>query len=146
MLDVYPMAKHVLFVCKSCYFSPTQRDYMGERGGWHLFKKLLRLAENWSLQTEFVIQEVDCLSACKRPCAIAFNALNKTSLMFGDLPPLESANAILQLAEQYYASNNGIVARQERPEVLQKGILARIPPLPDGDGEIKKVVSRTFKN
>lgn len=133
MLDVYPMAKHVLFVCKSCYFSPTQRDYMGERGGWHLFKQLLSLAENWSLQTEFVIQEVDCLSACKRPCAIAFNALNKTSLMFGDLPPLESEAAILQFAEQYYASHNGIVARQERPEVLQKGILARIPPPPDGD-------------
>jgi len=131
------MAKHALFVCKSCNFSPTQRDYLGERGGWHLLKQLLSLSKNWCLQSEFVIQEVDCLSACKRPCAIAFNALNKTSLMFGDLPPLESEAAILQFAEQYYTSNNGIVARQERPEVLQKGILARIPPPPDGDEEIK---------
>lgn len=48
--------------------------------------------------------------------------------MFGDLSPLESAEAILQLCEQYYASTNGIVPRQSRPEILQKGILARIPP------------------
>jgi predicted metal-binding protein len=46
------------------------------------------------------VTETDCLSACKRPCAIAFTASNKTSLMFGDLPPLGSA-AILQLGEPY---------------------------------------------
>ena len=70
------------------------------------------------------------MSACKRPCAIAFAGPNKTSLMFGDLPPLDSAAAILQLGEQYYTSTDGIVPRQRRPEVLQKGILARIPPPP----------------
>ncbi|MDF5727950.1 MAG: DUF1636 domain-containing protein [Rhizonema sp. PD38] len=124
------MTKHALFVCKSCNFSLTQREYMGERGGVHLLKQLFSLYEQWSLQSEFIIQEVDCLSACKRPCAIALAAPNKTCLMFGDLPPLLSADAILQLAEQYHISSNGIVPRQERPEVLQKGILARIPPPP----------------
>ncbi|KAB8335663.1 DUF1636 domain-containing protein [Scytonema tolypothrichoides VB-61278] len=124
------MPNHALYVCKSCNFSPTQRDYMGERGGIHLLKKLLKFSEKWSLQSEFVIQEVECLSACQRPCAIALTAPHKTSLMFGDLPPLLSAEAILQLCEQYYASSDGIVPRQARPEVLQKGILARIPPPP----------------
>ena len=121
------MASHTLFVCKSCYFSPTQRDYMGERGGKHLLSKLLELHQQWSLKSEFLIAEVGCLSACKRPCAIALTAPNKTSLMFGDLPPLESAADILKLCDKYRASTNGIVPRNERPEVLQKGILARIP-------------------
>ena len=122
------MASHTLFVCKSCYFSPTQRDYMGERGGKHLLSKLLELHfTQWSLKSEFVIAEVECLSACKRPCAVALTAPNKTSLMFGDLPPLESAADILKLCEKYHGSTNGIVSRNERPEVLQKGILARIP-------------------
>ncbi|WP_256678040.1 DUF1636 family protein [Fischerella major] len=49
------------------------------------------------MQSEFVIQEVECLSACNRPCVIALTAPNKTSLMFGDLPPLLSSEAILQL-------------------------------------------------
>lgn len=62
-----------------------------------------------------------------RPCAIALTAPNKTSLMFGDLSPLESAADILKLCEKYRTSTNGIVPRNERPEVLQKGILARIP-------------------
>ena len=121
------MASHTLFVCKSCYFSPTQRDYMGERGGEYLLNRLLELHHQWSLKSEFVIAEVECLSACKRPCVIALTAPNKTSLMFGDLPPLESAADILKLCDKYRASTNGIVPRNERPEVLQKGILARIP-------------------
>ncbi len=121
------MADHTLFVCKSCYFSTTQRDYMGERGGKHLFSKLLELHQQWSLESEFLIGEVECLSACKRPCAVALTAPNKTSLMFGDLPPLESAADILKLCEKYRASTNGIVPRNQRPEILQKGILARIP-------------------
>jgi len=50
--------------------------------------------------------------------------------MFGDLQPLASAAAVLQLGEQYFASADGIVPRQERPEALKKGILARIPPSP----------------
>ena len=121
------MASHTLFVCKSCSFSATQRDYMGERGGKHLLNKLLELRQQWSLKSEFVIAEVQCLSACKRPCAVALTAPNKTSLMFGDLPPLESAADILKLCEKYRISTNGTVPRNERPEVLQKGILARIP-------------------
>ena len=121
------MASHTLFVCKSCYFSPTQRDYMGERGGKHLLSNLLELHQQWSLKSEFLNSEVECLSACKRPCVVALTAPNKTSLMFGDLPPLESAADILKLCEKYRASTNGIVPRNERPEVLRKGILARIP-------------------
>lgn len=50
--------------------------------------------------------------------------------MFGDLLPLNSASAVLQFAEQYFESSDGLIKRQDRPEVLQKGILARIPPLP----------------
>jgi predicted metal-binding protein len=55
--------------------------------------------------------------------------------MFGDLPPFQSAMvsdrpsaiAILQLAEQYYRSSDGLIPRQERPNILKKGILVRIP-------------------
>jgi predicted metal-binding protein len=61
---------------------------------------------------------------------IALAAPHKTTLMFGDLPPLESAADILQLAIQYHASADGLILRQERPDRLKKGILARIPPFP----------------
>jgi len=102
---------------------------MGQRGGYHLLQSLLRLQQQWTLQTEYKIEAVDCLSDCNRACAIALAAPQKTTLMFGDLPPLQSASAILQLAEQYHAIPDGMVPRQERPDALKKGILARIPPL-----------------
>lgn len=107
------MTKHALYVCKSCSFSLTQRDYLGQRGGKYLFDRLSDLSENWFLKADFFVKELVCLSACKRPCAIALTTANKTSLMFGDLSPLDSADAILQLCEQYYASTDGIIQRQE---------------------------------
>jgi predicted metal-binding protein len=105
---------------------------MGQRGGYHLLQSLLRLHQQWALRSECKLEAVDCLSGCNRPCAIALAASHKTTLMFGDLPPLQSAAPILQLAEQYVASPNGMIPRHQRPEILKKGILARIPPLPDG--------------
>lgn len=75
------------------------------------------------------IKEVSCLSACKRYCAVAFASRGKTTLMFGDLPALASADAIYELANDYSASNDGIIPREQRPDILRKGILARIPPI-----------------
>ncbi|MEM9768468.1 MAG: DUF1636 domain-containing protein [Cyanobacteria bacterium P01_D01_bin.71] len=64
-----------------------------------------------------------------RPSAIAIASPEKTTLMFGDLPALDSATAIVQLAAQYAASRDGVIPRRDRPALLQKGILARIPPV-----------------
>lgn len=125
------MPPYVLFVCRSCAFAKDQREHLGQRGGFHLLTQLQQHYQTWEFSDRFSIQPVECLSACNRPCVVAYAAPCKTTLMFGDLPPLQSATAILQLAEQYYASPDGIVTRQERPEGLKKGILARIPPLPE---------------
>ncbi len=124
------MSKHTIFVCRSCAFSPQQKDYLGQRGGKHLSDRLKESQANWQYKDEFIIQEVSCLSACNRPCAVAFAAHNKSTLMFCDLPPMTSPSSILRFAEQYFASNDGLIKRQDRPAILQKGILARIPPLP----------------
>ncbi|MEL6856516.1 MAG: DUF1636 domain-containing protein, partial [Cyanobacteria bacterium J06607_13] len=75
------------------------------------------------------VQPVECLSACNRFCVIAIASPEKTTLMFGDLPAQGSATAIVQLAAQYAASDDGVISRKDRPALLQKGILARIPPV-----------------
>ncbi len=125
------MTKHTIFVCKSCSYSSTQRELLGQRGGQHLLDQLQNLQPAWDLTTEYSIEAVECLSACNRRCVIAYAAPRKTTLMFGDLPPLQSAISILQLAKLYYVSTDGLIPRIERPEILRKGILARIPPLPN---------------
>ncbi|KPQ31469.1 MAG: putative metal-binding protein [Phormidesmis priestleyi Ana] len=123
------MTHHALFVCTSCAFSATQRDHLGHRGGYHLFQQLQQLQQQGHLPPDFTLEAVECLSACRRFCVIALAAPKKMTLMFGDLPALDSTPAIVQLAAQYAARGDGMISRRDRPALLQKGILARIPPL-----------------
>jgi predicted metal-binding protein len=125
------MTKHTIFVCRSCSYSSTQCELLGQRGGQHLLDQLQSLQPVWELAGGYSIETVECLSVCNRRCVVAYAAPHKTTLMFGDLPPLQSAISILQLAQLYYASSDGLISRVERPKILQKGILARIPPLPN---------------
>lgn len=103
---------------------------MGQTGGFHLQGRLRRLHQKWPLQSEFAIQPADCLNACDRACAVALNAPNKTTLVFGGLSALQSAEALLKFGEQYHSHPDGLVSEPMVPAALKKTILARIPPLP----------------
>ena len=123
------MSQHTLFVCTSCVFTAGQREHLGQRGGYHLWQSLLKCQQQGQLPPTVRVQPVECLSACNRFCTIAIASPEKTTLMFGDLPALDSATAIVQLTTQYVASGDGAIPRRDRPALLQKGILARIPPV-----------------
>lgn len=123
------MSQQTLFVCTSCSVAAGQREHQGQRGGYHLWQSLLQCQQQGQLPPTVRVQPVECLSACNRFCVIAIASPEKTTLMFGDLPALDSATAIVQLATQYAASRDGVIPRRERPALLQKGILARIPPV-----------------
>ena len=122
------MLQHTLFVCTSCSFAKGQREHQGQRGGYHLWQSLLKGQQQGQLPPTVRVQPVECLSACNRFCVFAIASPEKTTLMFGDLPALDSATAIVQLTAQYLASGDGMLPRRDRPALLQKGILARIPP------------------
>lgn len=124
------MSEHVLFVCESCHFSPTQEKYCGQLGGKLLLDRVLERYSDWSGQSELEIQRVGCLCICDRPCAVALAGVNKPTYLFGDLPALDSASALLTLGELYIESDRGMIPRYQLPEVLQPARLARIPPFP----------------
>ncbi|MEL6263653.1 MAG: DUF1636 domain-containing protein [Cyanobacteria bacterium J06626_6] len=127
-MSQHTLSQHTLFVCTSCAFAAGQREYLGQRGGYQLWQSLLKCQQQGQLPHTFRVQPVECLSACNRFCVLAFASPTKTTLMFGDLPALDSATAIVRLAAQYAASSDGLIPRKDRPARLQKGILARIPP------------------
>lgn len=126
------MPKHVLFVCKSCNFSPAQKQYEEQLGGSDLLNQLLALYQDWPRQSDLEIQAVGCLWTCDRPCAVALAGVKKYTYQFVDLPPLESAVALLQLGESYIDSDDGYVLPSKLPETLKPRLLARIPPWPQG--------------
>ena len=120
--------EHTLFVCTTCASIWQDGKRVGESGGQQLLKQIQYLAQDWHLQNEFQIQDVECMSACNRSCVIAFVAAGKSTYLFGDLPVEGSAAAVLKCASQYYTKPEGLLPWSERPEPLKKGILARIPP------------------
>jgi len=130
--------KHTLFVCTSCASIWKEGKREGVSGGEKLYAQLTADAENWNLAAQYQIRSVECMSACDRSCAISFVATDKFTYLFGDLVkdlilneeslPKVSA-ALLQCAELYYQKEDGNLAWKERPELLKKGILAKIPPI-----------------
>jgi predicted metal-binding protein len=121
---------HSLFVCKTCASVWEDGKRLGESGGQKLLQQLQHLAQDWDLRNKFLIKEVECMSACNRSCVVAFAAKGKLTYLFGDLAVDGSASAVLECASQYYANPDGLLPWSERPELLKKGILAKIPSIP----------------
>ena len=123
------LASHSLFVCKTCASAWQDGKRIGESGGQKLLQEIQQVAQNWDLRDEFPIKEVECMSACNRSCVIAFAGQGKLTYLFGDLPIEGCAEAVLECASKYYSHPDGLLPWSERPEPLEKGILARIPSL-----------------
>jgi predicted metal-binding protein len=120
---------HILFVCKTCATVWKEGKPQGKSGGQKLLENLSQLHQNWEFREDFSLQEIDCMSACSHSCAVSFAAPGKYTYLFGDLPPENSADAVLKCAAQYYVKPDGLLPWSERPEPLKKGVIARIPPI-----------------
>lgn len=72
---------------------------------------------------------VECLSACNTGCAVSLTKPGAWSYVYGRLT-LDDVPAILEGAEKYAASADGIVPWRDRPTVFRKQSIARIPPHP----------------
>ena len=122
---------HTVFVCTACASVWKDGKREGKSGGKHLLESLCHVVKDWDLRDDFLIQEVECMSACSNSCAVSFAAPGKYTYLFGNLPSQgqESAIAILECASQYYRKSDGLLPWAERPEPLKKGVIARIPPL-----------------
>ncbi len=124
------MTAHTIFVCTTCASKWENSKRIGESGGEKLLKRLQSDYSNWQLNPEFVIQPVECMSACSRSCAISFASPGKTTYLFGDISPdltPTEVNGVFDCAGKYYAHPEGSLPWSERPEPLKKGIIARIP-------------------
>ena len=78
---------------------------------------------------------VECLSGCKRSCTVALAAPGKWSYVIADLDPERHAGDILTFAQQYSAHPDGVPVWLERPEIVKRSVLARVPPLPPAMGK-----------
>jgi len=111
-----------IYVCTTC---KTPDDPSPVRAGARLYKSLQEAAQ--TLQSDVIIEGVECLSVCKRPCTIAFTDQNKWTYVYGDFSAENSAEKILECAMLYAHTADGLIPWKERPDALKKGVIARLP-------------------
>lgn len=112
-----------IFVCVSCR-DAAEPD---RRPGVPFIEALrARIAER-SLSVP--VETVECLAVCKRPATVAFASPGKWTYVIGDLSLDADVDALIDSAQRFSESENGIVAWKDRPACFRKGVVSRTPPL-----------------
>ncbi|MDC7785869.1 DUF1636 domain-containing protein [Rhodoplanes sp. TEM] len=112
-----------LFVCVLCRLSADEEERSGRR-----LHDALVAAQQRAGTAAVRIVPAECLSNCNRACSVAFAGPDRWTYVYGGLAP-DSAEAVLDGAVRYAATADGLVPWRERPDILRKGLIARIPPL-----------------
>jgi len=100
-------------VCRSC---PAGRDGLARALASALAGAGLGVA----------VEEIDCMSGCTRPSAVAFRAEGKTAYLFGDLG-LADLPDLVTFVRFYLASADGSLADARPLGALREKAIARIP-------------------
>lgn len=117
-----------IYVCNTCR-SESCAGEDDERPGAIFARALLQATVAKGLVEKIELKAVNCLSVCKRPCTLAITNQAKFTYVIGDLKPEQDVEAVLEFALKYSEADDGITKWRERPEVVRKGTVARIPPV-----------------
>jgi len=117
-------------VCSTCRFSAGQREGKdGQRGGVLLAHAMRQIQATDRALSGVAVQEMPCLFACKRHCAVHIRAPRRIGYVLGDFAPdMTAAQAILEYAVRYAASSQGMVPYAEWPEGVKGHFITRTPP------------------
>ncbi len=116
-----------LMVCTTCRAPGGDPD--APRPGARLHATLEAAIAADPALAHLTVEPVECLSVCKRPCTVAISGPDRWTYVYGDLDPDTAAETLIGFAGQYRAAGDGIVTWRERPDIIRKGVVARIPPL-----------------
>ncbi len=70
----------------------------------------------------------ECLSACARGCAVVFRGPGRWTYVQGALDPDRDLPDLLAMIRAYAQAPDGVVPWRQRPEVIRKNTIVRIPP------------------
>ena len=120
----------VIYVCTTCRKPGDPAD--APRLGASLAAAAVEAAQH----TEIVVRPMRCLGNCNRGCSAAMRSANAWTYVFGDLNAGDS-HALIQGARLLAASADGLMPWRGRPEVLKRGLIARVPPIDFAEKESK---------
>ncbi len=117
-------------VCSTCRLSAESReDDAGQRGGALLAQEMRALQQADDRYAAIAVEEMSCLFACSRHCAVHLRAPGKIGYVLGDFTPdAQSAQAILDYAVHHDASAEGQVRYADWPDGVKGHFIVRVPP------------------
>lgn len=117
-------------VCSTCRVSrETREDDLGRPGGAILAEALRAVQAEEPDLAGVAVQDMPCLFACKRHCAVHVRAPGKVGYVLGDfVPGRDAAHAILTYAARHAASEEGVVRYAEWPDGVKGHFIVRTPP------------------
>jgi predicted metal-binding protein len=115
-----------IFVCITC----RRADEEGVRPGKAMFDAIeARLADRAG--NAVALRPVECLSVCKRPCTLALASPGKWTYVVGDLDVDVHVDDVIDAALKFAATEDGLIPWRERPLSFRRGVISRVPPLPE---------------
>jgi predicted metal-binding protein len=120
--DVEAATSMTIYVCITCR---RAGDEDGVCPGLALARETARAAEG----TGVTVRKIKCLANCNRGLSAAVRRDGAWTYVFGGLEPERDAEALIEGAKLFARASDGIMPWRGRPEVLKRGLIARVPPI-----------------
>jgi predicted metal-binding protein len=119
-----------LIVCNTCRYSAEEREFAESvRGGARLAEAVRAAKAGDERVAELAVEEMPCLFNCTQHCSVHLRAPGKIGYVLGRFEPTpEAAQALLDFAAAYLASEEGVVPYRRWPEGVKGHFIVRTPP------------------
>jgi len=88
---------------------------------------LAEATERAAVGTDVVVRRLRCLANCTRGPSAAMRCNGSWTYVFGGLDAAD-AGALVEGATLLADASDGILPWRDRPEILKRGLIARVPP------------------
>jgi predicted metal-binding protein len=120
--DIAARAGATIYVCVTCRRPGDADD--APRPGLKLARATAKAAEG----TPVSVCQVECLANCSRSLSAAMRCDGAWTYIFGGLNPDRDAEALIEGVKLLARAKDGLLPWRGRPEVLKRGLIARVPP------------------
>jgi predicted metal-binding protein len=122
MTGAVSSARPIVYVCVTCR-PPGETDSPLRPGA-----VLAAATANAAAGTEVEVRPMRCLGNCSRGPTAALRCEHAWTYVFGGLE-VSAAAALVEGARLLAGAADGILPWRERPAVLKRGLVARVPPM-----------------
>jgi predicted metal-binding protein len=116
----------VIYVCITCKRQGSEDSTLDNepRPG----AQLAAATDCAAAETEVTVRRLRCLANCARGPSAAMRCNGSWTYLFGGLDTAD-AEALVAGARLLATAKDGILPWRGRPEILKRGLIARLPPL-----------------